>query len=172
MATVSLIPRYLKAAVLVTALVAGGCSTPMPASQRAVDSTLVGTWRLVSFEMEIQGKPDKILLMGKSPVGYLSFMPDGRMAVVITAEGRKPATSDAERAALYNSLVAYAGRYRIEGDKWVTIVEASANPAWVGTEQPRTFRLAGDTLHESTPWFPRAADQTMARVSNAYERVK
>ena len=32
MATVSLIPRYLKAAVLVTALVAGGCSTPMPAS--------------------------------------------------------------------------------------------------------------------------------------------
>ena len=174
MSIAAFVPRCFQAAALATALVAGGCSTTQtsPPSPSAADSLLVGTWRLVSFEMEVQDKPDRIFPMGRSPVGYLSFMPDGRMAVVITAEGRKPPTSDPERAALYSSMVAYAGRFRIEGEKWVTIVEASANPAWVNTEQPRAFKIAGDTLQETTPWFPRATDKIMIRVVNTYARVK
>jgi hypothetical protein len=59
----------------------------------------------------------------------------------------------------------------VEGDKWITAVDASANPAWVGTEQPRTFKVSGDTMHELTPWFPRA-DKTMIRVANTYARMK
>jgi len=162
---------HLAGTWLVFASLAAGCASTAPVAPTAEASPLVGTWRLISFEMELQDTSDKVLLMGKNPAGYLSFLPNGRMAVVITAEGRKAATSDQERAALYSSLVAYTGRFRVEGDKWITSVDVSANPAWVGTEQPRTFKVAGDTLHEVTPWFPRQ-DKRMARVVNNYERVK
>lgn len=152
------------------ALLAAGRTSTAPPGPPTAASPLLGTWRLVSFEMEVQGDTGRLFPMGKTPAGFLSFLPDGRMAVVITAEGRKPGSSEQERAALYSSLVAYTGRFRVEGDKWVTAVDASANPAWVGTEQPRFFKVSGDTLHELTPWFPRA-DKSMIRVSNTYARA-
>jgi hypothetical protein len=136
-----------------------------------VQGPLVGTWRLVSFEMEVQATGERIASMGKAPQGFLSFMPDGRMAVVLTGEGRKMGTTDADRAALFNALVAYTGAYRVEADKWVTKVDAAWTPAWVGTEQPRSFRISGDTLQEESPWFPRA-DRAMVRVRNTYMRLK
>ena len=109
--------------------------------------------------------------MGKAPAGYLSFQPDGRMAVVITGDSRKAAATEQERAALYASMVAYTGTFRTEPDKWITKIDASWNPAWVGTEQPRSFKISGDTLHEESPWFPRA-DKVMVRVINTYARLK
>jgi hypothetical protein len=163
--------KCLGGGALMFALIAGGCASTAPSAPPSAASPLHGTWRLVSFEVEVQGQADKVFLMGKTPAGYLSFLPDGRMAVVITAEGRKPGASEQERAALYSSLVAYTGRFRVEGDKWVTAVDASANPAWVGTEQPRFFKISGDTLQESSPWFPRP-DKTMIRVANTYAKVK
>jgi hypothetical protein len=163
--------KRLAGGALMFALFAAGCASTAPSGPPTAGGPLLGTWRLVSFEVEVQGQADKVFLMGKTPAGYLSFLPDGRMAVVITAEGRKPGTSEQERAALYSSLVAYTGRFRVDGDKWITAVDASANPAWVGTEQPRFFKISGDTLQESSPWFPRA-DKTMIRVANTYAKVK
>ncbi len=165
------IGRPLGAGALIAGLLAAGCASTEPARNVSAANPLVGTWRLVSFQMEHQGSGEKTFPMGRTPAGYLSFMADGRTAVVITGEGRKAPSSDAERAALYNSLVAYTGAYRIEGDQWITSVDASANPAWVGTQQPRSFKVNGDTLQETTPWFPRA-DKTMIRVFNTYTRLK
>jgi hypothetical protein len=159
--------RFFGASLFVAALLSG-CATPTATGNGGL---LVGTWKLVSFDMELQATGEHIQPMGRVPTGYLSFMSDGRMAVVITGEGRKAGTSEAERAALFSSLVAYTGNYRVDGDKWITSVDASWNPAWVGTEQPRTYKIAGTQLQESTSWFPRA-DKTMVRVSNVYERVK
>lgn len=155
-------------ASLVVAAFLAGCATPA-----ATDSggALVGTWKLMSFEMELQATGERIQPMGKVPTGYLNFTTDGRMAVVITGEGRKSGTSEAERAALFSTLVAYTGNYRVEGDKWITSVDASWNPAWVGTEQPRIYKITGTQLQELTSWFPRS-DKAMVRVSNVYERVK
>lgn len=71
---------------------------------------------------------------------------------VTTAEARKPGESEAERAALHKSMLAYTGRYRLEGDEFVTTVDASWNESWNGTEQRRRFRLEGDKLYiESAP---------------------
>lgn len=154
---------------LLMAIATGGCVST-PAERSPEGSPLIGTWRLVSFEGEVQGSTDKVYSMGRAPVGYLSFIPGGRMAVVITAEGRKAGASEQERAALYSSLIAYAGGFRIEGDKWVVSVEASANPAWVGTEQPRSFKVTGSSLQEVTPWFPRP-DKSVIRFVNTWERV-
>ena len=109
--------------------------------------------------------------MGKTPTGYILFLPEGRMAVVITGEGRTAPTTDQDRAGLFNSLVAYTGGYRVDGDKWITTVDVSANPALVGTEQTRSFRVNGDRLQEMTAWVARP-DNRMARAVITYERAK
>lgn len=134
-------------------------------------SPVVGTWRLVSFEREYQTGGDREYPMGKAPTGYILFLPEGRMAVIITGEGRTVPTTDQDRAGLYNSLVAYTGRYRVDGDKWITTLDVSANPAWVGTEQTRSFRVSGDRLQEMTAWMARP-DNRMARALITYERAK
>ncbi len=143
---------------------------PCVAEDRAA---IVGIWRLVSFEREYQVTGEREYPMGKSPTGYILFLPEGRMAVVITAEGRKAPSTDQDRVGLFNSLVAYTGPYRVDGDKWITTVDVSANPAWVGTEQTRSFQIisASDRLQETSPWLPRP-DNRMARAVITYERVK
>ena len=132
---------------------------------------LVGTWRLVSFEREYQATAEREYPMGKTPTGYILFPAEGPMAVVITGEGRKPPTTDQDRAGLLNSLVAYTGPYRVDGERWVTSVDVSANPAWVGTEQTRSFRVSGNRLQEMTAWVARP-DNRMARAVITYERAK
>jgi hypothetical protein len=134
---------------------------------------IVGIWRLVSLEREYQDQAtgEREYPMGKTPAGYILFLPEGRMAVVITGEGRKAPTTDQDRAGLFNSLVAYSGMYRVEGDKWITTVDVSANPAWVGTEQTRSFRVTGDRLQEMTAWAARP-DNRMTRAILIYERAK
>jgi hypothetical protein len=109
--------------------------------------------------------------MGKTPAGHILFLPEGRIAVVITVEGCKAPTTDQDRVGLFNSLVAHTGPYRVDGDTWITTVEVSANPAWVGTEQTRAFQISGDRLQERTAWAARP-DNRMARAVIMYERVK
>jgi len=142
--------------------------TPCLATDRV---PIEGIWQLVSFEREYQAGGEREFPMGKSPTGYILFLPEGRMAVVITPDGRKAPTTDQDRAELYNSLVAYTGKYRVDGDKWITTVDVSANPVWVGTEQTRTFRVTGNRLQEMTAWFTRPDNRT-ARAVITYERVK
>lgn len=146
-------------------------TTVMGASFAADRDALLGSWRLVSYEREYQATGEREYPMGKAPTGYIQFLPDGRMAVVITGEGRTVPTTDQERAGLFNTLVAYTGRYRVEGDKWVTAVDVAANPALVGTEQSRSFRITGDRLQEMTGWMARP-DNRMARGVLTYERAK
>ena len=132
---------------------------------------LVGLWRLRSFQREYQAAGDREYPMGFAPTGYILFLPDSRMWVVITGERRKAPTTDQDRVGLFNTLVAYTGPYRVDGDQWITMVEVSMNPAWVGTEQARTFQIYGDRLQETSPWMPRP-DNRMARAVITYERVK
>jgi hypothetical protein len=139
---------------------------------RSGDRTpLVGLWRLREFAREYQATGERESPMGSAPTGYILFLPEGRMAVVITGEGRKAPTTDQDRVSLLNSLVAYTGPYRVDGEKWITTVEVSANPAWVGTEQTRAFQLTGDRLQETTAWAARP-DNRMARAVITYQRAK
>jgi hypothetical protein len=139
---------------------------------RSGDRTpLVGLGRLVSFQREYQATGDREFPMGNRPAGYILFLPEGRMTVVITGEGRKAPTTDQDRAGLFNTLVAYTGPYRVDGETWSTMVEVSANPAWVATEQTRFFMVEGNRLHEMTAWAVRP-DNRMARAVITYQRVK
>jgi hypothetical protein len=139
----------------------------------AEGAKMQGTWKLVSYEVEVQATGEMMFPMGKNPTGYVIFSPDSRLSFVLTGDGRKPAKTAEEKAALLDSLIAYSGKYRLEGDKWIASVEVAWNPAWVGTEQTRTFKMDGDRLQVFTPWrvMPNWADKGMTRSIITFERT-
>ena len=132
---------------------------------------ILGIWRLVSFEVEFQVTGEREHIRGKNPTGFIIFTPEGRMMVVLTNEGRKAPKTDQDRADLFNAMVAYTGMYRIGGDRWITKVDVSGNPALLGTEQARFFRVDGDRLQEITQWSVRP-EKGMGRTVITWERAK
>lgn len=135
---------------------------------------VVGTWKLVSYEVEVQATGQKLPVMGEKPTGYVSFLPEGRVFFVLTGEARKSAKTDQDRAELLNTLVAYTGTYSLAGDTWTTNVDVAWNPEWVGTKQVRSFKLEGDRLLVMTPWriMPNWADKGMTRSLITFERSR
>jgi hypothetical protein len=65
----------------------------------------------------VQGTGQIEPAMGEKPTGYAVFTREGRAFFILTGELREPATNDEERSGLLNTLVAYTGTYRVEGDK-------------------------------------------------------
>jgi hypothetical protein len=118
---------------------------------------IVGTWwKLVSFEAEIQetGELKPYFENSPNPRGYLILTPEGRMMVIVTAEGRKVPQTQEDRSAAFFNMLAYSGMYRFEGDKFITKVDVSWSERWVGTEQIRFFELKGDRLKIVSAWLP------------------
>jgi hypothetical protein len=112
---------------------------------------LIGTWKLVSWQVIVENEPPQNVF-GSHPKGFLILTREGRSIVLTTAENRKRGMTDAERAALHKSMLAYSGKYRVEGNDFITVVDASWNEEWNGTEQRRHFRIEGDKLFiESAP---------------------
>jgi hypothetical protein len=134
------------------AIAALAMATAVSGAAQAEGSPLTGSWRLTSYQVESKDTLKKIPAMGEHPSGRVIFTADHRVAFVLTGEGRKSGTTDAEKAALLNTLVAYTGIEKIEGNQWCTDVEAAWNPEWVGTTQCREFQLDGDRLDVLTPW--------------------
>jgi hypothetical protein len=73
----------------------------------------------------------------------------GRMMSLLVSEGRKAPQTDEERSIAYRSMVAYTGKYAVDGDKWTTSPDVAWNEAWL-TNQVRTFRLDGNRLTVET----------------------
>lgn len=115
---------------------------------------LIGTWKVISFDNEFQDGSPRRALYGQHPTGYIILTAEGRMMAVVAAEGRKPATTDEERASLLRTMFAYSGMYRLDGDKWITSVDVSWNSAYTGTEQVRFYKLDGNRLEVTGAWGP------------------
>ena len=139
----------MRALGLVCALLIG-----LPALASDVEQQLLGVWRLESVYTEFKGTGEKKNDFGERPNGYLIFTPEKRMMALLTAEGRKKPATDEDRLAAFQSMIAYSGIYRVEGDHWITKVDVAWNEARTGTDQMRFFRLEGDTLMVVTMWQP------------------
>jgi len=110
---------------------------------------LVGTWKVVSFQFEFEGTDERRDVYDEHPTGFIIITADGRMMTVVTASNR---SRDAAPSVLLDSMTAYSGRYRLQGeDCLITTVDSAWHPAWVGTEQIRFFKLVGDTLTITSP---------------------
>lgn len=112
-------------------------------------SGLIGSWRLVSFELEGTdgsiGHP-----YGEDLVGYLFYNEDGYMSSAFMsaerAEAKGSDLSEAGRTNTYDRFMAYCGGFTVEGDKIRHRVEVSSLAVWTGTIQERWFKLDGDRL--------------------------
>jgi hypothetical protein len=71
------------------------------------------------------------------------------MMSLLVSEGRKAPQTDEERSIAYRSMVAYTGKYAVEGDQWTTTPDVAWNEAWL-TSQVRTFKLDGNKLTVET----------------------
>ncbi len=111
---------------------------------------LLGFWRLVSFQRRFEDTGEVIDVYGPDPRGAIVFGA-GRMAVVIAASGRAFPEDEAGMASAFRGMMAYTGRYTVEGDRIVTEVGAAWHPAWEDTRQPRFFTLESDRLMLTTP---------------------
>ena len=141
----------------------------------AADSgRIVGTWKLVSVVYEDAQTKERTPVLGEHPRGYQIATPEGRWIALVTADGRRVPKTDEDRAKALRTMIAYSGRYRVEGDKVITKVEVAWNEAWVGGEQIRFLRFEGDDLlHiESPPMrHPNVNDRTV-RVIVTWARDK
>jgi hypothetical protein len=79
--------------------------------------------------------------------------PDGQWIIILTAANRNPAKTNDEKAALLDSMLAYSGRFTIEGDRITTRVDMSSNEIYRGPNQDQTrfFKIEGDELTLRTP---------------------
>jgi len=136
------------------------------------NSRLHGCWRLVSFDTELQGTLERTQPWGAAPNGYLILGSDGRMMTLITAKAREPGNTDENLAALFRTMMAYTGLYRVDGDRFIIKIDSSWNEAWSGSEQERFFKLVGDTLDVISAWMPNPLDsgKSMGRGILSFRR--
>ena len=111
---------------------------------------LVGTWHLVRYVDTPEGGAP-IQAYGTEPIGLFIFTSDGHVSISIM---RNPpditaATTDPDpEACIPGWDCAYFGTYTVNYERgiWVTHVLGGNIPAYLGTDQPRTFTINGNTL--------------------------
>jgi|ERR1700730_2292050 len=113
---------------------------------------LTGTWKLVSWLTKFDGG-DTVEPYGSSPKGRLVLTPDSHWIIILTGANRKPAKTIEGKATLLDSILAYSGKYTVEGDKITTHVDMSSNEIYTGANQDQTrfFRIEGNKLTIRTP---------------------
>lgn len=140
-----------------------------------IQNQFVGTWRLVSYEL--RGADGQLSYpYGPDTVGYLMYLPDGYMSVVIMSANRpKFAASDImsgnieERATAAKTYISYCGKYEIQGNKVIHHIEASLFPNWIAINQDRFFEFTAENLSLSTtPILVNGQQQTAHLI---WERV-
>ena len=142
----------------------------------AGDNPLLGTWKLMSFARQDAATGERRPALGERPEGYLGYAPDGRMYALFVAGGRVVPTgeqpTDAERALLHKTMLAYAGTYTISGETVVHHIDTAWNNARLGTDQVRHFNLNGDVLTLTTERNKSPVDGSDGFGVLEFERVK
>ena len=138
---------------------------------------LYGTWRLRSFTRTMAATGQKVQAFGKRPSGYLTYSRDGRMVGILVKEGRTKLAdiskaTEKERVELFNTMIAYAGTFSVEGNRVTHHVDISWNEAWTGTEQIRNITLEGRKLFIRSDGQARGFDGNLATVELEWEKLQ
>jgi hypothetical protein len=132
---------------------------------------ILGIWKMVSIDWEGQETGDRIpFILGMNPMGYVIYTPEGRMMTIATRDGRKPPITTQDRAKLFDSMNAFTGTYRLEGDRCIIQVDVASFPAQIG-ERVSFIKFGGDRFCATSDWIPGAGGH-MGRTIITWERVK
>jgi hypothetical protein len=132
--------------------------------------SLVGSYKFTGISRELDGKPEP--QPENPPHGYLIITPK-IYVLFFTDAGRKYGVSDTEKAALWGTMTAHAGTYRIDGKKIVMLPDTSFNEILNGTQQVRHWDLEGKRLSLSSEPRPYGRDPSKKVVSRTeWERIE
>jgi len=147
----------LMAVMIVSSIAAESAVTYRQTKTR--EQQLIGTWILVSLN-NVREDGSRFSPVGSNPKGILIYDATGRMSVQIMGTERArfaagnflEGTAEENKAAVHGTI-SYFGTYTIdEASHTVTHhIESSLFPNWDGTDQRRTYTLAGDELELTTP---------------------
>ena len=119
---------------------------------------LVGTWKLVSASTTTLAGERKETPYGVNPAGFLTYTDEGRIAAMISHDGREALSSGGgsleEQSEAFKTFFAYAGRYTVSGDKVTHHVEISSIENYVGRDLVRHVKFQGDRITLVTPPTP------------------
>jgi Lipocalin-like domain len=105
-------------------------------------------------------------------VGFLTYTPEDRVAVIISYGGRKPlslAATIEEQAEAYKTFVGYAGRYALRDGRITHFVEISSIQSFVSKELIRIIKFEGDRITLVTP--PAVVNGKLQSVRLTWERL-
>jgi hypothetical protein len=109
---------------------------------------LIGRWNIVTWEQRYDdGRLH--LPLGERLTGFIRYSSDGDMVCMLASVDRPRFSTggqwdadEHDRAAAYQSMLAYSGRWSLRSDPELTVthtIEVSPFPDWIGTEQSRTI---------------------------------
>ena len=115
------------------------------------ENDIIGTWRLIARGND--NARDEIVSLkryGDAPEGMVIISADGWMNASLCHGDRPTLTGDpawhtdapdVDRLAAFDTYISYGGRWRLEGETFITSVEFALNPGWVGKEQTRGVKI-------------------------------
>ena len=159
-----------------TAILGSVLLLSIPFAALAAESDLYGTWKLVSLNQKVIDTGEMRQPRGKAPNGYLSFTPDGRVTGVIASEKRPKSESvakmtDQQRIELFNTVNAYAGTYKLEGNKLTYRYDLTHNEV-PERASAREIKIEGRKLTMVNEPAPSAMDGKMSQTSTVWEKVQ
>jgi hypothetical protein len=132
-----------------------GTSAIPPAASGYSNDKLVGTWKLVSASSTTLTGERSESPYGAQPAGFLTYTGDGRVSALISYDGRKSLSfgggSPEEQAEAFKTFLAYAGTYRLDGDKVTHHVEVSSIQNYVDKDLVRSVKFKDDQIILLTP---------------------
>ena len=155
--------------LVVAAIVSVNCA-PMPELGRIpaaigsvgsapLASSLIGTWRLVSFESRLPSG-DIRYPMSREVVGRLNYDAAGNVSThlmdptrPVFVSGDRATGTDLEVRAAFVGYLGYFGTYTVDAERGTVThrIDGASFPNWVGGSQLRRFRLDGERLAITTP---------------------
>ena len=105
-----------------------------------------GSWTLESFDIERLDK--SVAPWGKNAHGLLIYAPSGHMSVSIN---RDKEAGDSEAQQIFDSILFYSGKYKLDGAVINHLVQNASNPARIGRNMIRYASLENNVLTLSSP---------------------
>ncbi len=115
---------------------------------------LIGTWKLVSFELETSGEisypwgEDAVGIHTWDETGHYAFQGGSVVREKFASDNPFGATSE-EASSAFGSYMAYFGTYEVDENKGTVTHNGigSMFPNWVGMPQKRLYEFSGNQLN-------------------------
>lgn len=121
-----------------------------PAMAQDLASQLIGVWRWHDHVLKDVATGKVSRPYGEKPTGIITYTKGGNVVFAVFGDSRKaaagPLATDAERAALFSTMAAATGTYKVDGNTLMTTYQSAWNQSWTGTTQKRQIEISGNRL--------------------------